>query len=133
MQPDRHGRTPRTAPDARRRPDHGFRVTSRARFAQLTADVLSTMPEPVASALAGAPVRHVDVPDGAPRADGGVPLVRIAAAGGRARAITVYRRPLEARAVSALDLTELLRVALAREAADVIGLDLGDEFDDLDD
>jgi hypothetical protein len=133
MQPDRHGRHRRTAPDPRRRPDAGFRLGSSARFAQLTADVLTTMPEPVASAIRGAEVRHTDVP-GEPLdpAEDRVPLVRIRASGGRARVLEVYRRPLEARALSALDLAELLRVAIAREAADVIGLELGEEWDDPD-
>jgi hypothetical protein len=132
MQPDRHGRQPRTPPDSRRRPDPGYRLRSAARFARMTADVLTTMPEPVASAVRGAEVRHLDVPSAATSADEPVPLVRIEAAGRRARVLEVYRRPLEARARSALDLAELLRVAIAREAADVIGLELGEEWDDLD-
>lgn len=132
MQPDRHGRLPRTIPDQRRRPDAGFRVRGGRRFARLAADVLATMPDPVASALRGAALRHLDVPPPPLVPDDAVPLVRVEAVGGRAAAIEIYRRPLEARAVSALDLAELLRVALAREAADVIGLDLGDGWDELD-
>jgi hypothetical protein len=130
MHEDRHGRTPRTRPDARRRPEHGFRLASRPRFAQITADVLATMPEPVAGALRGAEVRHLDVPPPARLEGDDVPLVHIEVSGGRAPRIEVYRRPIEVRALSALDLAELLRDALAHEAADVIGLDLGEEWDD---
>jgi hypothetical protein len=133
MQLDRHGRAHRARPDQRRRPDAGFRVTSTARFARIAADVVATMPEPVRSALAGAEVVHREVPPGGARLDGSVPLVAVEGASGRARRVEIYRRPIEARAVSALDLVELLRVALAREVADVVGLELGEEWDDEDD
>ncbi len=88
------------------------------------------MPEPVASALRGAAVHHLEVPPPDLLERDEVPLVRIEAAGGRARTIEIYRRPIEIRSLSALDLAELLRVALAREAARVIGLDLGEDWDE---
>jgi hypothetical protein len=104
---------------------------SRARFERLASDVLATMPEPVGPALALAAVRHRDVPPASPQA-GEVPLVRLEVRGGRVVSLTIYRRPLEARAISALDLADLLRLSIAKEAADLLGLDLGDEWDDLD-
>jgi hypothetical protein len=131
MQPDRHGRSARTPPDRRRRPVDGYRLLSAKRFIEMVDDVLGTMPEPVGSALHGAHVRTADVPpDEAVGADGLLPLVRIEGRGGRATQIEVYRRPLETRALGRLDLAELLQLALAREAATVLGLDLGEEWDD---
>ena len=115
----------------RRRPDAGFRLTSRARFRQLTADVLATLPDAVRAALRGADIRHGEVPPPAVLTGDEVPLVRLTTEGSRIAAVEVYRRPLEARAGSAPDLAELLRMALAREVAEALGLDLGDGWDEL--
>jgi hypothetical protein len=130
MQPDRHGRQPRTTPDQRRRPDAGFRLIDRTSFVRLADDVLETLPDPVGAALRGAAVRHRDVPPTEDGPDDPIPLVRVEGRAGRATVVEIYRRPLEARAVSALDLAELLRSAVAHEAADVLGLVLGEEWDD---
>ncbi len=130
MDPDRHGRSARTPPDPRRRPEAGFRLRTAARFRQLTADVLATLPDAVRAALRGAEVRHLDVPPSGAVSDGLVPLVRLKTQGTRIAVVEVYRRPLELRAASAADLADLLRLALAREVADALGLDLGEGWDE---
>lgn len=130
MQPDRHGRAARTPPDPRRRPDHGFRLSSHRRFAALLRDVLETLPDPVAAALRGASVRVVAVPPEEPQPAEAVPLLRVERRAGRPPALVVYRRPLELRALSTGDLAELLRLAVAQEAAAALGLELGPEWDE---
>jgi hypothetical protein len=131
MQLDRHGRSGRTPPDRRRRPSDGYRLLSGARFVEMVDDIVATMPEPVGTALRGARVVTHDVPPPDARAvAGSVPLVRVIGRDGRARSLEVYRRPLEARALGRLDLAELLQSVIAHEAAAVLGLDLGEEWDD---
>lgn len=132
MPTDRHGRALRTPPDARRHPDQGFRLTSSRRFARLVQDVLATLPDPVAGALDGALVRLRDVPAAAAPAGAEVPLAEVRPRAGRPPVVVLYRRPLELRALSARDLAELMRVAVVHEAAEALGLELGEEWDDLD-
>jgi hypothetical protein len=131
MRPDRHGRSARTLPDRKRRPVDGFRLLSSRRFAEMVADILATMPEPVGSALRGARVRTVDVPPAdAALTDGWLPVVRVRCQAGRATEVEIYRRTLETRSMSRLDLAELLQISIAREAATALGLELGEEWDD---
>jgi hypothetical protein len=130
MQPDRHGRSARTRPDRRRRPIDGYRLPSARRFAEMVEDILATMPEPVGTALRGVHARILEVPPRSARiTDGWMPLVRVAGGGGRVSELEVYRRPLEMRALGRLDLAELLQMAIAREVAAVLGLELGEEWD----
>lgn len=132
MQPDRHGRALRTPPDARRRPDHGFRMASRRRFEALLRDVLPTLPAPVSAALHDVTVEHRDVPGTATPDGRSVPLVELRVGAGRAQVLVVHRRALELRALSRGDLAELLRVEIVRTAAEALHLELGEEWDDLD-
>jgi hypothetical protein len=95
------------------------------------------MPEPVGPVLAGAIVATTDVPPVEPGRDPGppevfVPLVRVEAAQRRVKRLEIYRRPVEARAVSVADMVDLLRHAIAHEAADALGIELGEEWDDPD-
>lgn len=126
MHLDRHGRTARGVPDRRRRPVDGYRLPSVARFAALVSDVVDTLPPPVRTALATAELVVVDVPPaGTVPVDGLLPLVEVHGTRGRASRVVVYRRPVEARALNRLDLTDLLGEALIIEAARALGLDLG--------
>jgi predicted Zn-dependent protease with MMP-like domain len=130
MRDDRHARWTRADNDRRRRPPDGFRTRSAMRFERLADDALAALPEPVLEALATAELVLADVPadlelDG----DSEVPLAAFAAAEGKRPArLTLYRRPLEARALTKLELVELIRLAAAREVAVSLNLDV-----DLDD
>jgi predicted Zn-dependent protease with MMP-like domain len=127
MHLDRHGRGARGVPDRRRRPVDGYRLPSARRFADLVDDVLATLPPPVREALASADVVIEEVPpSGTVPVDGILPLVRVQGRARQARRVAVYRRPVEARALSRLDLADVLGEALILEAASALGLDLGD-------
>ncbi len=127
MHLDRHGRGARGVPDRRRRPVDGYRLPSARRFADLVDDVLGSLPPPVRQALATADVHILEVPPrGTVPVDGMLPLVAVQGRTGRATRVSVYRRPVEARALSRLDLADLLGEALIIEASRTLGLDLGD-------
>ncbi len=133
MSEDRRGRAHRSDNDRRRRPSDGFRVRSGARFASLTEDALSTLPQPLLEALADAELIVEDVPPEPPSGAREVALASFTPARGRARPrVTVFRRPLEARALARLELVELIRLAVGHEVAEALGLDidLDDEWDD---
>ena len=124
---DRHGRAAHVDTDRRRRPVDGFRVRSAARFADLVEDALAALPAPLLDAVARADVRIENIP---PDAD----EVRLADfTPGRTRGspprLVVYRRPMEARALSRNDLVDVLRAGIGEEIADALGM--GGEFDDL--
>lgn len=129
MSDDRHGRATRGDNDRRRRPSDGFRLRDATRFARLTEDALGTLPGPLLDALEDAELEIVDVPpEPSPDADD-VALADFRPARGRVPArVTVYRRPLEARALARVELVELVRMAVGREVAVALGLDV-----DLDD
>lgn len=132
---DPHARAWRANNDRRRRPADGFRVRDRVRFAQLVEDVLVTLPDVLLDAARDAEVRIDDVPAVGRASAGAAPDVPLAvfvpAASRRPPVLTVYRRPLEARAASRGDLLEVLRLAIGHEIARVLGID--DALDDLDD
>jgi len=133
MPEDRHGRASRSDNDQRRRPSDGFRLRDATRFARLTEDALATLPEPLLEALEDAELEIVDVPPEPPPGAEEVALAEFHPADGRGRArVTVYRRPLEARALARLELVELVRVAVGREVAVALGLDidLDDDWDE---
>lgn len=126
MHDDRHGRLRHGTADPRRRPPGGYRARDRRRFRQFLDDALVGLPSEAATALDGATVEVVDVPDVAPDPDpppAAVPLVGADAAGPRVRRLVVYRRPVELRAADRDDLVELLRAAVLDAVADALGTD----------
>jgi predicted Zn-dependent protease with MMP-like domain len=138
---DRHGRHRRAEIDRRRRPVDGFRTLDRGRFARLVEDVLAELPPSFLTHLEDTLVVVEDVPDVAgeppPHPADEVPLARYDAAthGGRrerapAAQLRLYRRPLEARATSKLELSGLVREVIVLEVADHLGLD-DDAIDEL--
>jgi predicted Zn-dependent protease with MMP-like domain len=132
---DRHGRHRRAEIDRRRRPVDGFRTPDRGRFARLVEDVLSELPPSFLTHLEDTVILVEDVPDvtgaSSPHGPDEVPLARYDAAppGGRrgrapvAAQLTLYRRPLEARATSKLELSALVREVTVLEVADHLGID----------
>jgi predicted Zn-dependent protease with MMP-like domain len=130
MTPDRHGRAARSDNDRRRRPSDGYRVRDERRFLDLVEDVLATLPQRLLDAVASARVTVEDVPP-PPDPHGGtpddIPLSAFDPAG--EGTLIVYRRPLELRAVSRGDLDDVVRLAVGREVARVMGID--DDLDDL--
>lgn len=131
MREDRHGRAAHGDTDRRRRPSDGFRVHGPRRFGQLVEDALTSLPAALLEAAGDAQVAVEDLPppDTAAR---DVPLARFEP-GAPAR-LVVYRRPLELRALSHADLTELVRAAAGQEIARALGVEdeYGDWFDDDD-
>jgi predicted Zn-dependent protease with MMP-like domain len=128
---DRHGRAARSDNDRRRRPSDGFRMHDAQRFAELVDDVLTTLPQRLLDAVAGARVVVDDVPPlPADQLVGGaddVPLARFEPEAGGT--LTVFRRPLELRAFSRDELDEVVRLAVGQEVARATGID--DDLDDL--
>lgn len=122
---DRHGRASRSNNDRRRRPSDGFRARDAGRFRQVVEEAVDSLPERLAAPLEDADVVVAAVPPpGATAPDGSV----LCAAFADSR-LTVYRRPLEARAVSHGELEETVRVAVGQAVARALGLD--DDPDDL--
>ena len=121
---DRHARHRRSLSDRRRRPVDGFRAASTDRFERLVADAVSSLPPRFAAHLTGVQVGVEDVPPDGPRDAGSeVPLARYDGEGTPPDRLVVYRRPLEARAVSQRDLVELVRQTVAVQIARQAGLD----------
>lgn len=124
MRRDRHARVRRADGDPRRRPPDGFRVADRQRFRQLVVDALSLLPPELAEPAAAA---RLDVADVGSERDGEPILADL----DRAMAVlTVYRRPLEARAEDALGLVEIVRLAVGEAVADALGLPWDEEWDE---
>jgi hypothetical protein len=118
---DRHGRARRADGDRRRRPADGFRARDERRFEALTEDALTTLPAALLAELDGAALRIEDIPPAqAPAEDREPPMAHLALT--RPRRLTVYRRTVELRASSRLELTEVLREAAARAIVDALGL-----------
>lgn len=127
MHPDRHGRRARGVPDRRRRPVDGYRLPTSRRFAGLVADIVASLPPPIRTALAGTELVIADVPPaGTVPVDGLLPLVDVLGRQGRVTRLVVYRRPVEGRALSRLDLADLLGEAILLRTAQELGIDLGD-------
>jgi predicted Zn-dependent protease with MMP-like domain len=131
---DRHGRHRRADVDRRRRPVDGFRTVDASRFVRVVEDVLRDLPDELLDHLADVAVAVEDVPPA--DADDEVELGRyVAAPAGRAGRtgrdrLTLYRRPIEARATSKPDLAELVRLTVVHEVAHHLGID-DDRLDDL--
>ena len=127
---DRHGRHRRPPADRRRRPVDGFRTRDRARFTRLVAEAALSLPAELRSLLPHVRVHVREVPP--PDADDGPPLARYVGptlrdrttdAVGPTADLTLYRRPLEARANDRDDLGRLVRHVLVHELAHQLALD----------
>lgn len=129
---DRHARHRRSPADPRRRPPDGFRTASSRRFERLVDEAIGSLPAGVLVHLDGIEVEVEEVPPGdelllgasrglPSREHPGAPTP----AAGR---ITLYRRPIEARASDRSDLVRLVREVVVREIADHFGID-GDRPD----
>jgi len=151
--PDRHARHRRSATDRRRRPVDGYRMTNATRFDRLVDDAVAGLPDGLLPYLTGIEIAVADVPperrgpdpdvvlarlrrlpprrlrrrgaDGQRGTDGhrGVEGHRGAEGADATGRLTLYRRPLEARAVSRDDLLDLVQVTIVQELADHFGID----------
>lgn len=132
MRRDRHGRSHRADGDPRRRPPDGWRAHDAGRFARIVDEALTLLPAAVDEHAGKAELVLADVPaDDTDPAD--VPLARFERTpGDRPDRLVVFRRPVESRATSRDELTEVLRIAVAEAVADELGLDLGEDWDDED-
>ncbi|MBS3941981.1 MAG: metallopeptidase family protein [Actinobacteria bacterium] len=132
---DRHARHRRSPTDRRRRPVDGYRAASADRFDRLVDDAVSGLPEPLLRYLEDVEVAVTEVP---PVSDEEVALASMRSLRGpRARRrttatvrLTLFRRPLEARAHSRADLLELIQLVVVDHLADHFGID-DDRLDDL--
>jgi predicted Zn-dependent protease with MMP-like domain len=137
---DRHARFRRAAVDRRRRPTDGFRAASARRFERLIEDAIASLPEDLLGYLDNVQVTVEDVPpaSAAGHPDGvllglyeGVPRTQrelgLAVLPDR---ITLFRRPLEARARDRSELAELVRDTVVHELAHHFGID-DDRLDEL--
>lgn len=136
---DRHARRRHRVSDPRRRPVDGYRLTGGPRFDRLVGEALGELPAPVLAHLQQVQLRLADVPP-APGPDEAEEVLlaryeRTARGRGRDAAshpaqLTLYRRPIEARAHSKPELLLLLREVLVREVALQLGID-DDGLEDL--
>jgi predicted Zn-dependent protease with MMP-like domain len=151
---DRHARHRRATGDRRRRPSDGFRATNRARFERLVADAVATLPPELLRELDRVQLWIEEVPPDPPGEGETPPLARYvvatpsrrragSAAAGSAAAgsatgpaavpadrLILFRRPLELRATSKVDLAELVRFTVVHELAHHLGID-DDRLDEL--
>jgi predicted Zn-dependent protease with MMP-like domain len=132
---DRHARFRRADTDPRRRPVDGTRASSGRRFSRLLDDALASLPPGLLAYLEQVQLRIEDVPPVEDADD--VPLSSYTRAVpprvgllGAFDQLTVYRRPVEARARDRLELLELLRETIVHELATEHGLD-DDRLDEL--
>jgi predicted Zn-dependent protease with MMP-like domain len=137
---DRHARYRRTDADRRRRPVEGFRASSTARFDRLVDDAIATLPRDLLAYLDNVQVTVEDIPPADPMGDGeqlllglyqGVPRTeRDRDAAQLPDRITLFRRPLEARAQDKRDLADLVQETVVHELAHHFGID-DDRLDEL--
>jgi predicted Zn-dependent protease with MMP-like domain len=136
---DRHARRRHRVADPRRRPVDGYRLSGEHRFDRLVGEVLAELPAAVLDHLQQVELRLADVPPAPPPGEvEEVLLARYQLPGSPGPGVvhptparlTLYRRPLEARAHSKPELLTLLREVLVREAARQLGVD-DDGIEDL--
>jgi predicted Zn-dependent protease with MMP-like domain len=136
---DRHARHRRTDADRRRRPVDGFRAAGSARFERLVDDAIASLPSQLLHYLDDVEVSVEPIPPRDPLGAGDQLLLGRYQGGptpehGRGSAavpdrLTLYRRPLEARARNKQELAELVRETVVHEIAHHFGIDddrLGD-------
>lgn len=131
---DRHGRHRRRPDDPTRHPPQGWRTSSAARFDRLVDAAMTELPPFVLDHLENVAVVVAEVPpedevllglyEGVPRTerDGWLPSLP--------DRITLYRRPLEARARTRAELSFLIAETLVHEVAHHVGID-DDRLDEL--
>jgi predicted Zn-dependent protease with MMP-like domain len=125
---DRHERLRRATPDRRRRPVDGFRVRDRRRFERMVVAAMDRLPEALLVHLDGTQLVIEDLP---PPGEGDeVPLGSYRGPGSTApdgsplpQRVTVYRRPIEARALDRAEVSELIRLTVLHEVAEHLGID----------
>ncbi len=137
---DRHARYRCSDANRRRRPVEGFRASGSARFDRLVNDAIATLPRELLAYLDNVEVAVEDVPPADPTGAGeqvvlglyaqAVPRQREPAAGHRPDRITLFRRPLEARAHDKRDLADLVQETVVQELAQHFGID-DDRLDEL--
>jgi predicted Zn-dependent protease with MMP-like domain len=144
---DRHARHRRGVGDRRRRPSDGFRALTAARFERLVEDAIATLPGELLRELDRVDVVVSDVPPPLGASGDPPPLGRYEPArrqrpsarsspgtrpsppAGRDR-LTLFRRPLELRATTRIELAELVRSTVVHELAHHLGID-DDRLDEL--
>ena len=134
---DRHARHHRRPPDPRRRPTAGWRAPSLAAFGRLVDRGVAMLPAEIRDRLDNIEIAIEDVPPEAYEDDillglyEGVPVTeRTWGAPMMPDRITLFRGPLEARAMSADDLAHEVAVTVLHEIAHHFGID-DDRLDDL--
>lgn len=134
---DRHGRHRRAPDDPLRRPAQGWRALGRARFERLVDDCVADLPPFVLAHVDNVAIVVREVPEerfaddvllglyeGVPRTERGGFLPPLP------DRITLYRRPLEARATTREELRTLVLETLVHEIAHHVGID-DDRLDEL--
>ncbi len=134
MRDDRHGRWRRATDDPRRRPPQGWRADSAERFDRLVDDAMTELPPFILDHVDNVAVVVAEVPpddevllglyEGVPRTE------RDGWLGGMPDHITLYRRPLEARARTKDELRRMIAETLVHEIAHHVGID-DDRLDEL--
>jgi len=131
---DRHARHRRRPDDPRRRPAQGWRTSSADRFDRLVSNAMGDLPPFILEHLENVAVVVAEIPpegeillglyEGVPRTerDGWLPSLP--------DRITLYRRPLEARASTRDELSFLIAETLVHEVAHHVGID-DDRLDEL--
>ena len=124
----------------RRRPIDGFRASSRDRFERLVETAIASLPAELLSYLDNVQITVADVPPPDPVGEGeeillglyeGVPRTeRGFGEGLLPDRITLYRRPLEARARNQQELADVVRDTVVHEIAHHFGID-DDHLDEL--
>ncbi len=136
---DRHVRHRRGVADRRRRPSEGFRTAGVQRFERLVESALASLPPKLLAYMDNCQivVENVPPPDVLGRGDGillglyqGVPPTAGASDAPAPARITLYRRPIESRAMNKEDLLDLVREVVINELAHHFGID-DDRLDDL--
>jgi predicted Zn-dependent protease with MMP-like domain len=137
---DRHARHRRRDVDRRRRPVDGARTRSVDRFARLVDDAVAGLPRDFLPYLRDVQISVADVPPPDPVGHGDEILLGLYEGVPRTERdthppvlpdrITLFRRPLEARARNRRDLSELVRHTVIHEVAHHFGID-DDRLDEL--
>lgn len=137
---DRHARHRRVDADPRRRPFDGFRASSRARFERLVGQALDELPRHLLAYLDNIQITVEDVPPPDPTGRGEEILLGLYEGVPRTERhfgewqlpdrVTLFRRPLEARARDQRELAAIVRDTVIHELAHHLGID-DDRLDEL--
>lgn len=128
---DRHARHRRADADRRRRPSDGFRAADADRFARLVEDAVASLPRALLAYLDDVRLTIAEVPPATPAVEPDEVLLGLyqrvprtaRASGDAADRITLFRRPIEARARTKRELAEIVRETVVHELAHHHGLD----------